>query len=68
MSEHVKSPQRDVNKLSDWTRTWQREYNMKLLSLVHKVVKQLAFSNVERIDNIDVQRDLGVLKSAKGKK
>jgi len=63
-AEDVESLQRDLDRLSDWARVWQMEYNVGKCEVIHfgsKNSRSDYYLNGERLQHAVVQRDLGVL-------
>ena len=62
--EDAESLQRDLDRLSDWARIWQMEYNVGKCEVIHfgrNNSKMDYYLNGEKLQHATVQRDLGVL-------
>eukprot|EP00061_Rhincodon_typus_P002970 g18959.t1 len=56
--------QKDLERLGEWPKKWQMEYNVGKCDVMHFGKKNKSidyFLNGEKIQNCEVQRDLGVL-------
>ena len=62
--EDAESLQRDLDRLSEWARIWQMEYNVGKCEVIHfgrNNSKMDYYLNGEKLQHATVQRDLGVL-------
>ena len=63
-AEDTGSLQRDLDRLSEWARVWQMEYNVAKCEVIHfgrSNSKRDYYLNDKILKHADVQRDLGVL-------
>ena len=62
--EGVKRLQRDLDRLSEWARTWQMEYDVSKCEVIHfgrNNSRRDYYLKGEKLQHATVQRDLGVL-------
>ena len=62
--EGVERLKRDLDRLSEWARTWQMEYNVGKCEIIHfgrSNSRRDYYLKGEKLQHATVQRDLGVL-------
>ena len=62
--EEIKSLQMDIDRLGEWARIWQMEFNVDKCEVIHfswKNKRANYYLNGKQIQKASVQRDLGVL-------